>query len=97
MLDQLTIESFEPLVGTSFWLHHNGHKVELRLTGAARVMESQAARLKRTPFSLFFLGPVLLPQQIYPLTHEAFADPLDIFLVPVAKQDNGYTLEAVFT
>ena len=97
MLDQLTIESFEPLVGTSFWLHHNGHKVELRLTGAARVMESQAARLKRTPFSLFFLGPLLLPQQIYHLTHDAFADPLDIFLVPVGNEGNGYAFEAVFT
>lgn len=97
MLDQLTIDSFEPLVGTSFWLHQNGHKVELRLTQAARVMESESARLKRVPFSLFFLSPVLLPQQIYRLTHEAFPEPLDIFLVPVAKVGNGYTLEAVFT
>jgi hypothetical protein len=97
MLDQLTIESFEPLVGTSFWLHENGHKVELRLTRTARVMESEVARLKRTPFSLFFLTPVLLPQQIYQLTHEAFAEPLGIFLVPVAKQPGGYTIEAVFT
>jgi len=97
MLDQLTIESFEPLVGTSFWLHANGHKVELRLERAARVMESEAARLKRTAFSLFFVTPLMLPQQIYHLTHEAFADPLDIFLVPVAKQGNAYTVEAVFT
>jgi len=97
MLDQLTIESFEPLVGTSFWLHEKGHKVELRLTQAARVMESEAARLKRTAFSLFFLSPILLPQQIYNLTHDAFAEPLDIFLVPVAKQGDAYTVEAVFT
>ncbi|HEX7678928.1 MAG TPA: hypothetical protein VF713_12440 [Thermoanaerobaculia bacterium] len=97
MLDQLTIESFEPHVGTSFWLHANGHKVELRLTRAARVMESEAARLKRTAFSLFFLAPVLLPQQTYHLTHEAFAEPLDIFLVPVAREGNGYSVEAVFT
>jgi hypothetical protein len=97
MLDQLTIESFEPHVGTSFWLHENGHKVELRLTRAARVMESEAARLNRTAFSLFFVAPILLPQQIYHLTHEAFAEPLDIFLVPVAKEGNAYTVEAVFT
>lgn len=97
MLDQLTIENFEPLVGTSFWLHENGHKVELRLTRAARVMESEAARLKRTAFSLFFLTPVMLPQQIYHLTHDAFAEPLDIFLVPVSRDGNAYTVEAVFT
>jgi hypothetical protein len=97
MLDQLTIETFEPLVGSSFWLQNRSQKVELRLTRAARVMESEAARLKRTAFSLFFMAPLLLPQQTYPLTHEAFADPLDIFLVPIAKDANGFVYEAVFT
>lgn len=97
MLDTLTIETFEPLVGTSFWIHEKGHKIELRLTRAARVMESQAARLTRTAFSLFFLTPILLPQQIYKVTHDAFAAPLDIFLVPVAKEGDAYTVEAVFT
>lgn len=97
MLDQLTIESFEPLVGTSFWVHEKGHRIELRLTRAAQVMESEAARLKRTAFSLFFLTPILLPQKIYNVTHDAFAEPLDIFLVPVAKEGNAYTIEAVFT
>ena len=96
MLDKLTIESFEPHVGTSFWLHAD-RKIELRLTRIAKVMESQAARLSRTPFSLHFLAPVLLPQQIYRLTHEAFAEPLDIFLVPIAESANGFSHEAVFT
>jgi len=97
MLDTLTIESFEPLVGTSFWVHEKGHKIELRLTRTARVMESQAARLKRTAFSLFFLAPMMLPQQIYNVTHESFAEPLNIFLVPVAKEGDAYAVEAVFT
>ena len=96
MLDKLTIASFEPHVGTSFWLHAE-RKIELRLTGAAKVMESEAARLARTPFSLYFLSPVLLPQRIYRVTHEAFAEPLDIFLVPIAREANGFTHEAVFT
>src|SRR5207244_9373670 len=82
MLDKLTIESFEPHVGTSFWLRAENRKIELRLTRAAKVMESEAARLSRTPFSLFFRAPALLPQQIYRLTHEGFTEPLDIFLVP---------------
>jgi len=97
MLDQLTIETFEPLVGTSFWVHEKGHNVELRLTRAARVMQSEAARLKRSAFSLFFDAPVLLPQQIYHLTHDTLTEPLDIFLVPVAKKGDAYTVEAVFT
>ena len=97
MLDQLTIDTFEPLVGTSFWVNEKGHRIELRLTRAARVMESEAARLKRTAFSLYFLSPILLPQQIYNITHDAFAEPLNIFLVPVAKEGDAYALEAVFT
>lgn len=97
MLDKVTIESFEPHVGTSFWLHDKSRKIELRLTRAAKVMESEAARLTRTPFSLYFLSPVLLPQQIYRITHGGFPEPLDIFLVPVASDSSGYTHEAVFT
>lgn len=97
MLDQLTIESFEPHVGTSFWLRNNEQKIELRLTRAARVMESEAARLNRTAFSLYFLGPVLLPQQIYRLTHDGFQEPLDLFLVPIGKDVAGFNYEAVFT
>ena len=97
MLDKLTIDSFAPHVGTSFWLQAGDRKIELRLTRAAKVMESEAVRLSRTPFSLFFLAPVLLPQQIYRLTHDAFAEPLDIFLVPVARDASGFTYEAVFT
>jgi hypothetical protein len=97
MLDQLTIDSFEPHVGTSFWLQNNAQKVEMRLTRVGRVMESEAARLNRTAFSLFFLGPVLLPQQIYRLTHEGFPEPLDLFLVPIGKDAGGFSYEAVFT
>lgn len=100
MLDQLTIESFEPHVGSSYWaVFPNGHKVELRLERVGRVMESEAARLQRTAFSLFFLGPksLRLPQQIYSIQHESFPEPQGIFLVPVAEEPGGYVYEAVFT
>ena len=97
MLDTLTIDSFAPHVGTSFWLHAGDRRIELRLTRAVKVMESEAARLNRTPFSLYFLAPVLLPQQIHRLTHQGFAEPLDIFLVPVGRDASGVTYEAVFT
>lgn len=98
MLDTLTVESFEPHVGSSFWLREGNHKIELRLERAAKVMESQAARINRNPFSLYFRGPaVYLEQRIYRIEHEAFAEPLDIFLVPVEKAPQGYLYEAVFS
>ena len=99
MLDQLTVETFEPHVGSSFWAEFpNGGKVELRLVRAAKVMESESARLQRHPFSLFFIGPksFLLEQQIYHVTHPAL-EPLDIFLVPVGQDANAFQYEAVFT
>lgn len=99
MLESLTIESFTALIGTSFWAEFpNGARVELRLDRAAKVMESEAARLPRHPFSLFFLGPKshLLPQHIYRLTHAAL-EPMEIFLVPVGEEPDGYRYEAVFT
>jgi hypothetical protein len=97
MLDQVTIDTFEPHVGTSFWLEEQGRRIEMRLVRAAKVMESEAARLKRTPFSLYFHGPLRLQQQIYRLTHDAFAEPLDIFLVPVGVEGSAVIYEAVFT
>jgi hypothetical protein len=97
MLDQLTIESFEPLVGTSFWVRDGDRKIELKLIRAAKVMESEAARLQRSAFSLFFRCPLHLAQQIYPVTHETLSEPLEIFLVTIGKDSQAFTCEAVFT
>jgi hypothetical protein len=99
MLDQLTIENFEPLTGSSFWAEFpNGAKVELRLARVAKVMESELARLNRQPFSLFFIGPksYQLKQQIYHLVHDSL-DPIDVFIVPIAETPQTYEYEAVFT
>lgn len=99
MLDQLTVETFEPHVGTSFWVEFpNETKVELRLARVGRVMESELARLNRQPFSLYFLGPksILLPQNTYRITHDT-VEPMEIFVVPVGQQADAYHYEAVFT
>jgi hypothetical protein len=98
MLDQLTFEQMNALVGTTFRVELAADTIELRLVRAAKVMESEAARLKRTPFSLFFEGPVdpLLPQMTYPLQHQSL-ERLEIFLVPVSRDARCSTYEAVFT
>jgi hypothetical protein len=99
MLEQLTIDSFQPHVGSTFWVEFpNDTKVELRLTGTAKVMESEAARLARHPFSVFFVGPrsFMLQQHTYRVTHEQLGT-MEIFLVPVAQNADSYEYEAVFT
>jgi hypothetical protein len=100
MLEKLTIESFEPLINTSFWAYPKADtRVELRLVSAQKVMESEAARLPRNPFSLYFFGPASfrLEQATYAIKHDAFPEPLPIFLVPVGSENEGYLYEAVFT
>lgn len=49
-------------------------------------------------FALVFRGPVepLLPQRIYRLAHDELAD-MDIFIVPIGRDESGVRYEAVFT
>ena len=101
MLDQVTFDQMKQCVGQSFRVDMEGRDpVDLMLIRAGKVMESEAVRLKRDAFSLFFLGPQqpFLPQQIYPMRHAVFGEqPEGIFLVPVGRDPKGYLYEAVFT
>ena len=100
MLERLTFETVKELQGTSFWVYPEpDHKVELRLVAAAKVMESEAARLPRTPFSAYFLGPpsYALTQGAFPMTHAQFPEPFFLFIVPVESTPDGLLYEAVFT
>jgi hypothetical protein len=89
------------LVGQNFRVDIDGREpIDLTLVRAGKVMESEAARLKRDAFSLFFLGPqdAFLEQKSYAMHHETFGtDAPQIFLVPVGRDPKGYLYEAVFT
>jgi len=98
MLDKLTYDAMREFVGTPFTIDLGERSCELVLTHAAKVMESEAARLARNPFSLHFTGPAepFLPQHTYPMHHEKLGT-LEIFLVPIGRTAGGFTYEAVFT
>ena len=97
VLDKLTIDDFKPHVGSSFRV--SDPPAELTLERVAAVMASESARLKRQPFSLYFLGPAdpTLTQRIYDVRHDAFPESLGIFLVPIGRTSAGIQYEAVFT
>lgn len=100
VLDQLTFEKAKELEGTSFWVYpEKDHKVELRILEVAKVMESEAARLKRSAFSIFLLGPDSYPlkQGSFPMTHAAFPEPFFMFVTAVGQDGRGFVYEAVFT
>jgi len=100
ILKEMTFERMKELEGTSFWAYpEQEHKVELRVVEVAKVMESEAALLKRTPFSMFLLGPksYQIKQGTFPMTHEAFPEPFELFIVPLEQRADGVLYESVFT
>lgn len=48
-------------------------------------------------FSVFFSGPsdIFIQQGIYPLSHEQMGE-FELFIVPLARNENGFRYEAVF-
>lgn len=100
-ISDFTTDNMTPLVGTSWRLDApNGQQYELELVQVLKTLDKHIdPRFHRDTFSLQFIGPpdVLLPQAMYPLTHEAIGGPHHIFIVPLARDPRGYLYEAVFT
>lgn len=95
-LGELTLSTFEPLVGDRFTVDAKtpaGLEVVLESATAAGAWPGG-----RDPFSLLFLGPgePLLPQATYALRHAGLGV-LEIFLVPIARAADGVRYEAIFT
>jgi hypothetical protein len=98
-LDTATVDEFAPLVGDRFTAHPGEDEadVELELTAAVPAL-SPGPEGARHPFTLTFVGPpgAVLPQRIYRLDHPGLGG-LDIFLVPIGRDEAGTTYEAVFS
>ena len=87
----MNAEDFQPHVDTPFAVGD----VETTLV-AVRQLDAQDAAFRR-PFTLAFRGPrePILPQGTYEFAHEQLGT-LEIFVVPVASNEDGTTYEAVF-
>jgi hypothetical protein len=101
VLDRLTATSFAPAVGDAFALDAGeAGRIELQLVDtrlhdpAAPAEDASGAR---APFTLEFRGPPepVLPQRIYGLEHPSFGT-LEIFIVPIGRDEAGTRYEAVF-
>lgn len=94
MSDQLTKDLFAANLNTKFGVSHEtspGLQIELR------EVNEGITTPRNEQFALVFVGPhePFLPQSIYHLGHETLGE-LDLFLVPVGKDPNGFQYEAVF-
>lgn len=108
--DPFRHEVFTPLIGSTFRIQFTDGVVDLRLedvtplppprylTSSGEVPVPESVRARRNPFTISFRGPrnVQLPQRVYRMTQETFAEPLDIFIVPVGANAEGYQYQAVF-
>lgn len=95
MVAELTAADFEPHIGVDFDVAETAVPLALNLLEVRRL---GTALRSGGAFALTFRGPQAepLPQAIYPLVHPGLGR-LDIFIVPVARQNDGMRYEAVFT
>jgi|SRR5579871_6637810 len=102
MLEQMAASTFAPHLNTVFRLALNGeHLTDLKLIEVSE--PSQSGRTgalpphtdHRLPFALLFVGPRLLPQQIYDLSHDTLGE-CTLFLVPIGEGPDGVRYQAVF-
>ena len=104
---RLSADFFEPLVGRSFAVELKDGTVPLILRGVTRLppprrdpagrAASVAAAVRMDPFTLLFGGVShLLPQRTYRITSPSLGDAVEVFIVPVGQDKEGFIYEAVF-
>lgn len=94
MSELLTKEAFAENLNTKFSIQLEDSKAaELELI---EVVEASSTSRQRQ-FSVFFRGPLeyMLPQGTYHMEHEKMGA-LDLFIVPVGREQDGFRYEAVF-
>ena len=98
ILATLTYDAALPLVGHRYRVDAGAQSTQLVMTRVVRAAERgpRPKELKRDSFSIFFEGPVPLPQQMYDLVGDSETFP-NLFIVPVGRSANAYEYEAVFT
>ena len=94
MLENLKHATFAKQVNTEFQVHDPAAEF-FKLKLARVVKLSQTAQ--QEAFSLLFHGPAThyIAQGIHKLSHEQLGE-IDIFLVPVGKNQDGFEYEAIF-
>ena len=93
----LELNHFAPLLNQSFSVAIGPDATLFTLVEATPLPVHAYAGMVRAPFSLLFLhaAAVVLPQQIYTMKHERLGE-FGIFLVPIARNKDGFVYQAVF-
>ena len=96
-MELLTLQHFAPYVNETFAATMNGGEVPFVLVEARPLQGSTAPDTMRPPFSLLFRNgsSFLFPQQLYLMRHEGMGE-VGIFLVPIAREREGFLYQAIF-
>ena len=95
-MELLTLDHFAGCVNDTFHAALNDGDIEFVLV-EARLLKAAAPGQARAPFSLLFRNgaALLFPQQIYQMRHPRVGS-VGIFLVPIAREREGFLYQAVF-
>ena len=95
-MELLTLQHFSGRMNETFLAVLDDSEVPFQLV-EARALPAHSAAVTRAPFSLLFRNTSSppLPQQIYRLRHAAIGE-IEIFLVPVGRESDGFLYQAVF-
>lgn len=94
----LTEQEFSQHVNTDFRVKLETPKpVDLRLVEVKGYAKKAAEQSGMERFSAYFTGPAefFLAQRTYSLSHDVMGE-FDLFLVPVAREEEKFRYEAVF-
>lgn len=95
-MELMTLEHFAGCLNETFHAALNEGEIEFVLV-EARPLAMQSLNQARAPFSLLFRNTALFlfPQQIYQMRHARIGE-VGIFLVPVARERDGFLYQAIF-
>ena len=96
-IELLTIDHFSDKIGEAFVIEESDGPPLIALTLTEAKPLRNFANAPRAPFSLVFTakGDPVLPQRMYALRHAALGVQ-SIFLVPIGKDGDTVSYEAVF-
>lgn len=95
-MELMTVEQFAGCVNETFHAALNEGEIEFVLV-EARLLNKPLPDQPRAAFTLLFRNTALFlfPQQIYQMRHPKIGE-VGIFLVPIAREQQGFLYQAIF-
>jgi hypothetical protein len=98
MAATLTEKEFSKHVNTKFRASRDAESLaDLKLVEVKGYRNREDEQQGMERFSIYFTGPInpFMPQSLYRLEHEVMGE-FEIFLVPLARDGQGFRYEAVY-